>query len=42
MEEVCLCDRVYVFREGAVVAELTGEAITEDNILAASFAGAAA
>ncbi len=42
MEEVCLCDRVYVFREGAIIAELTGEAITEDNILAASFAGAAA
>lgn len=36
--EICLCDRVYVFREGAVVAELEGDGITEDNILAASFA----
>lgn len=42
MDEICLCDRVYVFRDGAIVAELTGEAITEDNVLAASFSGAAA
>ncbi len=42
MEEVCLCDRVYVFREGAIVAELAGGAVTEENILAASFRGAAA
>ncbi|WP_274425333.1 sugar ABC transporter ATP-binding protein [Chelativorans sp. YIM 93263] len=39
MEEVCLCDRVFVFREGRIVAELTGEEVTEANILAASFAG---
>ena len=39
MEEMSLCDRVYVFREGAIVAELVGEAITEQAILAASFAG---
>lgn len=38
MEEVCQCDRVYVFREGMIVAELVGEDITEDRILAASFA----
>ncbi|MFC3076160.1 sugar ABC transporter ATP-binding protein [Shinella pollutisoli] len=42
MEEVCLCDRVYVFREGAIVAELAGEAVTEESILAASFEGTAA
>jgi ribose transport system ATP-binding protein len=42
MEEVCLCDRVYVFREGAIAAELQGDAVTEENILAASFAGLAA
>jgi len=43
IEEMTLCDRVYVFRNGAIVAELAGEAITEAAILAASFhAGAAA
>lgn len=36
--EICLCDRAYVFRDGAPVAELVGDAITEDNIVAASFA----
>ncbi|AFL51047.1 ribose transport system ATP-binding protein [Sinorhizobium fredii] len=42
MDEVCLCDRVYVFREGGIVAELAGDAVNEQNILAASFEGAAA
>ena len=42
MDEMQLCDRVYVFREGAIVAELTGAAITEQNILRASFQGKAA
>jgi len=42
MDEVCLCDRVYVFRDGAIVRELVGAEITEDNVLAASFAGVAA
>lgn len=43
MDEIRLCDRVYVFREGAIVAELTGDEITEKNVLAASFsAGEAA
>ena len=36
-EEVCQCDRVFVFRNGAISAELTGAEITEENILAASF-----
>jgi ribose transport system ATP-binding protein len=39
MEEMGLCDRVYVFRNGAIVAELTGADITEKAILAASFGG---
>ena len=39
MEEMSLCDRVYVFREGAIVEELTGDAISEKAILAASFKG---
>ena len=42
MEEMSLCDRVYVFREGAIVEELVGAAISEQAILAASFTGAAA
>ncbi len=42
MDEICLCDRVYVFRDGAIVAELMGDAITEDQVLAASFSGEAA
>ncbi|MBB3609809.1 sugar ABC transporter ATP-binding protein [Rhizobium sp. BK602] len=39
MDEIRLCDRVYVFRSGAIVAELIGDAITEENVLAASFSG---
>ena len=42
LDEVCQCDRVYVFREGQIVAELRGDAVTEEHVLAASFAGAAA
>jgi ribose transport system ATP-binding protein len=42
MDEVCVCDRVYVFREGRIVRELTGDAVTEENILAASFGERAA
>jgi ribose transport system ATP-binding protein len=41
MEEMGLCDRVYVFRDGAIVAELIGDQISEAAILAASFKGAA-
>jgi ribose transport system ATP-binding protein len=37
MDEIRLCDRVYVFRGGAIAAELIGEEITEKNVLAASF-----
>ncbi|NEK32690.1 sugar ABC transporter ATP-binding protein [Rhizobium leguminosarum] len=42
MDEVRLCDRVYVFREGRITAELGGDAVNEKNIIAASFAGVAA
>jgi ribose transport system ATP-binding protein len=42
MDEVCQCDRVYVFREGSIVADLRGADVSEDRILAASFAEAAA
>ncbi|MFK7763720.1 MAG: ATP-binding cassette domain-containing protein [Roseobacter sp.] len=36
-EEACQCDRVFVFRNGAISAELTGADITEEKILEASF-----
>jgi ribose transport system ATP-binding protein len=36
-EEVCQCDRVFVFRNGKISAELSGTDICEENILAASF-----
>jgi ribose transport system ATP-binding protein len=36
--EMTHCDRVYVFRGGRVVTELIGEAISQDAILAHSFA----
>jgi ribose transport system ATP-binding protein len=39
MDEICLCDRVYVFRNNRIVADLRGGAVTEQAILAASFAG---
>ena len=42
MDEVRLCDRVYVFREGRITAELAGDAVNETNIIAASFEGVAA
>lgn len=36
-EEVCQCDRVFVFRNEVISAELTGADITEEKILEASF-----
>ncbi|MEN9062391.1 ATP-binding cassette domain-containing protein [Ponticoccus litoralis] len=36
-EEVCQCDRVFVFRNHAISAKLTGADITEEKILEASF-----
>jgi len=38
IEVVGLCDRVHVMRDGALVAELLGDAITEDGIMAAAAA----
>ncbi|MCR8828236.1 ATP-binding cassette domain-containing protein [Pseudosulfitobacter koreensis] len=37
-EEVCQCDRVFVFRNHEISAELTGVDISEEKILEASFA----
>ncbi len=42
MDEICQCDRVYVFREGKIVAELAGPDVEEGRVLAASFSGATA
>ncbi|MGC3937605.1 sugar ABC transporter ATP-binding protein [Roseobacter sp. EG26] len=36
-DELKHCDRVYVFREGRIVAELSGEMLSEENILSHSF-----
>ncbi|PHP65790.1 ABC transporter ATP-binding protein [Zhengella mangrovi] len=36
-EEVCQCDRVFVFRNHEISAELTGADISEEKILEASF-----
>jgi ribose transport system ATP-binding protein len=36
-EEVCQCDRVFVYRNGHISAQLTGADITEERILEASF-----
>ncbi len=40
-EELKNCDRIYIFRNGAVVAELTRDELTEERIIHSSFAGAA-
>ena len=37
MDELEHCDHVYVFRNGAIVADLSGEEITEQHVLQASF-----
>ncbi|MFH5773809.1 sugar ABC transporter ATP-binding protein [Paracoccus sp. NGMCC 1.201697] len=37
MDEIRNCDRVFVFRNGVISAELEGNRITEENVLAASF-----
>jgi ribose transport system ATP-binding protein len=39
-EELKNCDRVYVFRNGAVVAELRRDELTEERVIHSSFAGA--
>jgi ribose transport system ATP-binding protein len=37
-DELAHCDRAYVFRNGAISAQLSGNELTEENVLAASFA----
>lgn len=37
-DEILECDRVFVFRDGQISAELSGDEISEENILRASFA----
>ncbi|HYN65212.1 MAG TPA: ATP-binding cassette domain-containing protein, partial [Candidatus Limnocylindrales bacterium] len=37
MDELGKCDHVYVFREGAIVAELSRDEMTEEKVLHASF-----
>ncbi len=38
MDELSHCDRVYVFRNGRIVIELDRSEVSEDNVIAASFA----
>jgi ribose transport system ATP-binding protein len=38
MDELAYCDRVLVFRDGAIVAELAGDEANETSVLQASFA----
>jgi ribose transport system ATP-binding protein len=39
IDELSHCDRAYVFRNGAIVASLEADAITEERVLQASFEG---
>ena len=39
-EELKNCDRVYVFRNGAIVAHLARDELTEERVIHSSFAGA--
>lgn len=38
IDELKHCDRAYIFRNGAIVAELAGHELSEDKVLHASFA----
>jgi ribose transport system ATP-binding protein len=40
-EELKNCDRVYVFRNGAIVAELTRDELSEERLIHSSFTGVA-
>ncbi len=40
-EELKNCNRIYIFRNGALVAELTRDELTEERVIHSSFAGAA-
>jgi ribose transport system ATP-binding protein len=37
MSELKYCDRIYVFRSGEIIAELSGDKATEEDILKSSF-----
>ncbi len=39
-EELTNCDRVYVFRDGVIVAHLAGADVTEEQVIQSSFSGA--
>jgi ribose transport system ATP-binding protein len=39
-EELKNCDRVYIFRDGVIVAHLTRDELTEERVIHSSFAGA--
>ncbi len=41
VEELKNCDRAYVFRNGAIVAELAGDELNEEQVIHSSFAGVA-
>jgi len=41
IDELTHCDRAYIFRDGAIVAELGPDELTEDKVLHASFAESA-
>jgi ribose transport system ATP-binding protein len=41
IDELKICDRAYIFRNGAIVAELGPDELTEDKVLHASFAESA-
>ncbi len=41
VEELKNCDRAYVFRDGAIVAELMGDELNEEQVIHSSFAGVA-
>jgi len=41
IDELSHCDRAYIFRDGAIVAELGPDELTEDKVLHASFAESA-
>ena len=38
MDELSHCDRVYVFRNGVIVADLARAEVSEDSVIGASFA----
>ena len=42
IDELAYCDRVYVFRNGAIMADMAASEATEENVLKASFVEEAA